>query len=160
MRACILGLVGWLALTAGVQAGDVRLDYSHAGLTRVTVDEQHRLHYSWHTGRQPFDQTDNSPMRQSLEAYDSHSAVIWLTRTELGRFQDWVEKNGIFDLPATYPEKEPPTYGSAFQSELAIELGDRKQALKWTGDSQVPDSLRAAIDQLMKLCEEIRKSRE
>ncbi len=141
-------------------AGDVQIEYNHAGLTGVKIDEKNRLHLSWHTQRRPFDQKDISPMRQNFSAYDSHSSVIWLTKAELERLSNWAKNFHGLKLKPKYPEREKPTYGSAFQSSLTVAFGDTKLSRSWTGDTKVPDSLHEAINKLVKICHEIRKSRQ
>jgi len=149
-----------LVFAATCDAADLVIVYNHAGLTDVKVTERKQLHFGWHTRRLSFEKGDSSPMRQSLEAYDSHSAVIWLTKAELSRFRQWVEQNGILDLKSKYPEPEQKTYGSAFHSSLTVELDGRKHALSWTGDTQVPDALNEAVQKLVQMCHEVRQRRE
>jgi hypothetical protein len=129
MKTIAYSILGCLAIASTCAAGDLRIVYSSAGLTKVEVSEEKQLHLAWHTGRLPFDKGDNSPMRQSLEAYDSHSSVIYLTKSELSEFEKWIEKNGILNLKSKYPEPEKKTYGSAFQSSLTVELDDKKYSI-------------------------------
>ncbi|MBN2007935.1 hypothetical protein JW960_01170 [candidate division KSB1 bacterium] len=50
-------------------------------------------------------------MRQSLEAYESHSLFIWLTKTEINAFVQWIRDNRVLDFKSTYPQPEIKTYG-------------------------------------------------
>jgi hypothetical protein len=155
MKEFALCAVACLAVAAASDADDLRLEYTHAGLTSVKVDQLGRLHFSWHTGR-----LDTPVAQQSLDGYDSHSAVIWLTKAELGRFKDWIDQYDILNLKSEYPESEKKTYGSAFRSALTVEVGGKKRSVAWTGDTKVPDSLRKAVNMLVQFCHEIRKTRE
>jgi hypothetical protein len=160
MKAMILSGVGLLLVASMATAEGIKIVYSSAGLTKVEVTEQKQLQFVWHTGRLPFEEGDSSPMQQSLAAYDSHSATIWLTKAEMETFRQWIDQNGILDLKTEYPEPEQKTYGSAFHSSLSVELDGKKKSLAWTGDTKVPDPLLTAINKLVQMCQEIRKSRE
>ena len=159
MKTAILSLVGCLVIATTAAASDLRIEYSHAGLTTVQVTKQRQLHFAWHTGRLPFERGDNSPILQSLEGYDSHSSVIWLTKSELAEFKNWIEKHGILDLKSKYPEPENKTYASTFHSSLTVEFDGKKHSIAWTGDTEIPDSLRDAVNKLVGLSHRIWKSR-
>lgn len=160
MKTVVLSLLAGLAIARAVAAADLRIEYSHAGLTKIQVNEQQQLHFQWHTGRLPYKKGDSSPIHQNLDAYDSHSTAIWLTEMEMAGFENWIEKHGIFDLESKYPEPENMTYGSAFHSSLHVELGDKHYSLTWTGDTKIPDSLREAVNRLVEMSHGIRKCRE
>ena len=113
----------------------------------------------WHSGRLPFEKGDNSPILQSLEGYDRHSSDIWLTKSELEEFRNWIEKNGMLQLKSEYPEPENKTYGSAFHSSLTIECDGEQHSIEWTDDTEIPDSLRDAVNKLVGLSHRIWKSR-
>jgi hypothetical protein len=155
MKTSLLAIVSCLAIAVTAAAADLQIEYGSAGLTSVKVDERSRLHFAWHTGR-----LDTPLSLQSLDGYDSHSAVIWLTKAEMEKFRQWIEQNRILDLKPEYPEPEQKTYGSAFQSSLSVELDRKKKSLAWSGDTKVPDTLHAAINALVKMCHEIRQTRE
>ena len=160
MRSGTLLFLGCLVLSGSVIAGELRIDYDYAGLTKIHVTEHKQLVIKWHTRRLPFENGDISPMRQSLDAYDSHSSVIWLTRVELNEFEHWIEETDVFNLPSTYPVPEEQTYGSAFRSTLTVELDGRNHSLEWTGDTTIPYHMYAAVNSLVEKCHEIRRSRE
>jgi hypothetical protein len=153
--------VATFLLAASVSAaGELLIEYKHAGLMRVSVTERKQLDFAWTTGRLPFDEQDASPMRQTMEAYDSHGATIWLTKSEMEQLRKWIADSKIFDLESAYPEPEQKTYGSAFHSSLSVEVDGKKKSVAWTGDTKVPDTLRTAINALVKMCQDIRRSRE
>lgn len=159
MKNAIFSLVGCLVIATSTAACDLQIEYSYAGLIHVQVTKQRQLHYSWHTGRLPFENGDNSPILQSLEGYDSHSSVIWLTKSELAEFKSWIEKHGILNLKSKYPEPENKTYGSAFHSSLTIEFEGKKHSITWTDDTEIPDSLKDAVNKLVGLSHRIWQSR-
>lgn len=120
MKTSLLAIVSCFAIMVTAAAADLLIDYGSAGLTSVKVDERNRLHFAWHTGR-----LDTPLSLQSLDGYDSHSAIIWLTKAEVEKFRKWTEQNRILDLKTEYPEPEQKTYGSAFQSYLSV-LRDKR----------------------------------
>ena len=160
MRIGILSFLGCLVIAVPAVAGELRIEYDYAGLTSIHVNEQRQILLTWHTRRLPFDNNDISPMRQSLDAFDSHSSTIWLTESELNELEKWIINNAILEFPLTYPEPEEKTYGSAYRYSLAVEYDGKKHSLEWTGDTKISDSLNEAVKELMKICHEIRKSRE
>jgi ASC-1-like (ASCH) protein len=160
IKKLVLSFAGCLMLVSLATAGNLRIQYHHAGLMKIEVSIENQLRFEWHTGRRSFQEGDCFPMKQSLESYDSHMALIWLTGMEMGSFENWIVRNGILDLDALYPEPEEKTYGSAFCSSLIVELNGRKYSLEWTGDTKVPETLHRAINQLIRLCREIRRNRE
>jgi hypothetical protein len=155
MIVCILLLVACVSV-----GGELLIEYKHAGLLRVSVTERKQLDLAWTTGRCPFDELDASPMRQTIEAYDSHGATIWLTKSEMEQLRKWIVDGKIFELESAYPEPEQKTYGSAFHSSLSVELDGKKKSVAWTGDTKVPSTLHTAINALVKMCQDIRQSRE
>jgi hypothetical protein len=155
----------FLAIAATARAGDLRIVYDSSSLTKIEVSElkpssRWQMRFTWHTPCAPVDEKDNFGEHQSLESFDKHSAEIKLTTAELARLENWVKQNEIFDWKSEYPESSVQTYGSAFPSSLTVEMDGKKYTLKWTGDTKVPKNLGDAIDKLVQICQEIRKSRE
>jgi hypothetical protein len=159
MKTAILCLVGCLVMATTGAACEFRIEYSYAGLINVQVTKQRQLHFTWHTGRLPYENGDNSPIVQSLEGYDRHASVIWLTKLELADFKNWIEKNGILYLKSTYPEPENTTYGSAFHSSLTVELDGKTHSVNWTDDTEIPESLRDAVNKLVGMSRRIWQGR-
>ena len=135
----------------------VAVNYDHAGLTQIRI-ESGRLHFVWHTQRK-FAPGEPAPMRQDMTNYDRHEVTIWLTGDEVASVAKWMETRKVFDLPATYPAKAEKTYGSAFETSLNVTLEDRKNSIRWNGDSTLTEGLRSAEKELMQICEGIRKDR-
>jgi hypothetical protein len=130
------------------------ISYAYAGLTSIEV-KGGKLHYVWHTPRQ-----DTPLTPQSLEAYDRHKVEVWLTGKEQARFREWITRNKVFDFKKEYPHRPGPgTYGSAFQAGLTVVVGDKKHGAGWDGDSQTPETLGTAINELEALAKEVEKSR-
>jgi hypothetical protein len=154
-----LSLVLAVLMLASVMAGEFRVQYEYAGLTTIIVDDGPRLHYTWHTGRRPFDENDSSPMRQDLSAYDRHTSVVWLTADELQQFRQWAADYRALELKDKYPEPEVGTYGSAFKSTLTVILDDWSRTLTWNDDTAIPDSLRDAVDHLRRLSRQSLRNR-
>jgi hypothetical protein len=134
------------------------VSYDHARLTTITVNDG-RLRYVWQTQRQ-LDEGESPLLPASLASYDRHEINVWLTKKEMARFREWVVRHKVFDFKKAYPTRPgAPTYGAAFQSGLTVVLGDRKHAVGWDGDSQTPETLAKAIQELTALAEEVQKSR-
>jgi hypothetical protein len=154
-----------LAIAATARAGDLRILYESSSLTKIEVSElkpssRWQMRFTWHTLCAPVDEKDDFGDHQSLESFDTHSTEIKLTTAELAQLENWVKQYEIFDLKSEYPESSVRTYGSAFVSSLTVELDGKKFTLKWTGDTKLPKNLGDAIDKLVQICQEIRKSRE
>ena len=132
------------------------ISYSHAGLSELTI-QKGKLHYVWHTLRK---KDKPLPDTQSLENYDRHQVDIRLTDKEMAQFQDWIDEHKLFDLKESYPSaSDGKSYGAAFETGLTISKGDRKHGITWVGDSKTPKELNEAVNELIRLAEEIEKSR-
>jgi hypothetical protein len=135
------------------------IQYNHAGLRMIEVKDG-QLHYVWHSLRQ-FGEGEPMVMRQDLSSYDRYEAHLWLTQQELKRFQDWIAEHKVFRFKPVYkPPTELRTYGVAFKTSISVTQGDKTHSIEWTGDSKIPDRLEKAVDQLVKLCEEVQTSRK
>lgn len=134
------------------------IQYNHAGLRKIEIKDG-QLHHVWHFLRH-FTEGEQMVMRQDLSSYDRYEAHIWLTQQELKRFQDWIAEQKIFRFKPVYkPPTELRTYGVAFKTSIFVTQADKTHSIEWTGDSEVPDRLKKAVDQLIKLCEEVQKNR-
>jgi hypothetical protein len=135
------------------------IQYNHAGLRKIAIKDG-QLHHVWHSLRQ-FGEGEPVVMRQNLSSYDRYEAHIWLTHQELKRFQDWIAEHKVFQFKPVYkPPTELRTYGVAFKTSISVTQGDKSHSIEWTGDSKIPDRLEKAVDQLVKLCEEVQTSRK
>jgi hypothetical protein len=138
------------------QAFSIR--YNRAGLRMIEVKDG-QLHHVWHSLRQ-FGEGEAVVMRQDLSSYDRYEAHIWLTQQEMKRFQDWIAEHKVFQFKPVYkPPTKLRTYGVAFKTTVSVTEGDKTHAIEWTGDSKIPDRLEKAVDQLVKLCKEVQKTR-
>ena len=134
------------------------ISYGHAGLTSLTV-EKGKLHYSWATRRKPRSGKPG-PERQSMESYDLHKATIWLTEAEEKKFREWVTRHKVFDFKGEYRSASGGrSYGAAFQSGLTVTAGGRKHGIAWVGDSKTPETLNAAVSELLSLAAAVEKDR-
>lgn len=135
------------------------IQYNHAGLRKIEVKDG-QLHYVWHSLRH-FGEGEPMVMRQDLSSYDRYEAHIWLTQQELKRFQDWIAEHKVFQFKSVYkPPTELRTYGVAFKTFISVTQADKTHSIEWTGDSNIPDRLKKAVDQLIMLCEEVQKTRK
>jgi hypothetical protein len=135
------------------------IDYTHAGLTDITVKDG-KLHYVWHTQRLWDDDKAGKPDQQSLANYDRHQVNVWLTDKELGQFRNWVARHKVSEFDKDYPSASGgKSYGAAFQSGLTVVQGDNKHGIAWVGDSKTPEALGVAVKELLELAGEIEKSR-
>jgi hypothetical protein len=134
------------------------ISYGHAGLTSLTV-EKGKLHYSWATHRKPRSGKPG-PELQSMESYDLHKATIWLTEAEEKKFREWVTRHKVFDFKGEYKSASGGrSYGAAFQSGLTVTAGGRKHGIAWVGDSKTPETLNAAVGELLSLAAAVEKDR-
>jgi hypothetical protein len=134
------------------------ISYGHAGLTSLTV-EKGKLHYSWVTSRKPRSGKPG-PELQSMESYDLHKATIWLTEAEEKKFREWVARHKLFDFKGEYRSASGGrSYGAAFQSGLTVTAGGRKHGIAWVGDSKTPETLNAAVGELLSLAAAVEKDR-
>jgi hypothetical protein len=154
--ACFLALALSAPNSRAEEKAAFSISYSYAGLDELTV-ENGKLHYVWHTLRK---QDKPLPDTQSLDSYDRHRVDIRLTEKESARFQDWIHEYNLFDLKKSYPSaSDGKSYGAAFESGLTISKGDRKHGISWVGDSKTPKELNEAVNELIRLADEIEKSR-
>jgi hypothetical protein len=154
--ACFLAFGLSASLVRAEKRAAFSISYSHAGLDELTVAKG-KLHYVWHTLRK---KDEPLPEKQSLESYDRHQVDIRLTEKEAVLFQDWIDQHKLFDLKKSYPStSDGQSYGAAFESGLTISQGDRKHGISWVGDSKTPKELDEAVNDLIRLADEIEKSR-
>jgi len=154
--ACFLALGLSAPKSCAEERAAFSISYSHAGLDALTV-EKGKLHYVWHTLRK---NDKPLPDTQSIDSYDRHQIDIRLTEKESARFQDWIDQHKPFDFKDSYPSaSDGKSYGAAFESGLTISKGDRKHGISWVGDSKTPKELGEAINELIRLADEIEKSR-
>jgi hypothetical protein len=154
--ACFLAFVLSASLVRAEEKAAFSISYSHAGLDELTV-EKGKLHYIWHTLRK---QDKPLPDAQSIDSYDRHQIDIRLTEKETARFKDWIDEHKLFDLKKSYPSaSDGKSYGAAFETGLTISKSDRKQGISWVGDSKTPKELGEAVNELIRLADEIEKSR-
>jgi hypothetical protein len=156
---CCLAALGFLISGAPGSAAEkaevFSIHYSHAGLREITIKDG-RLKYSWVTGR------IGGPVFPlgTLDDFDQHQMNVWLTDKEMGQFREWMVRHKVFDFKSGYPKRPGrETYGSAFHSVLTVEQKDKKQGISWTGHSQTPESLQAAVGDLIKTADEVRGDR-
>jgi hypothetical protein len=154
--ACILAFGFFAPIGRAEEKTAFSISYSHAGLTELTV-QKGKLRYVWHTlGKKD----KPSPDTQSLESYDRHQVDIRLTDKEIAQFQDWIDEHKLFDLKDSYPSaSDGKSYGAAFETGLTISKGDRKHGISWVGDSKTPKELDEAVNELIRIAEDIEKSR-
>jgi hypothetical protein len=132
------------------------ISYTDAGLVELNV-KNGQLHYVWHSLRK---KDKPLPDKQSLDSYDRHQVDIRLTDKENERFQEWIETHKLFDLEKEYPSASGgKSYGSAFASALTLVKGKQKHGIAWVGDSKTPKELNDAVNELIRLADEIEKSR-
>ena len=135
------------------------IHYNHAGLRKIEVRDG-QLHYIWHALRH-FRKGEPMVLRQDLSSYDRYEAHIWLSQQEMKRFQDWIAEYKVFQFKSVYkPPTELRTYGVVFKTSISVTQVDKIHAIEWTGDSEIPARLEKAVDQLIKLCEEVQKTRK
>jgi hypothetical protein len=133
--------------------------YNHAGLYKIEVKDG-QLHHVWHSLRH-FREGEPMVMRQDLNSYDRYEAHIWLSQQEMKRFQGWIAKHKVFRFKPFYESaSENRSYGAAFKTSLTVIQEAKTHSIEWTGDSKIPVRLEKAVDQLIKLCEEVQKTRK
>ncbi len=135
------------------------INYNSAGLCIIEV-RGGSLHHVWHVLK-VFEEKEPAVVRQDLKSYDRYEARIRLTHRELDFFQDWLTEHKINRFNSIYASaSKGRSYAAAFETSLSVTRYGKNHTISWSSDSEIPEDLKRAVDKLIKICEEMQKSRQ
>jgi hypothetical protein len=164
MKTLCLGFLLVLASNSLAQTTNtVAIEYEYAGLSRLVLHPagpgvDGKLSLTWHTLRKS---EGAIQVRQDMSSYDRHELDAWLTPPELSTFRQWAETNRFSRFETSFPRKSgSASYASAFETSLTVVINGTRRTLKWNGDSIVPEELKSAVSELIRLGDEVKKERK